>query len=426
MHVASEQRWSPVEITEDHIQEFRLLLGETSLKSKADKVVRNTVREWNRSVEKIKGWPSRYLIASKERNYILAWSTFPPSYRDEVEAFVGRAEIDWLEPSPGQPLRSRTKANYGDALRRAGSILVKLGTPLDSISSLREVVAPVRVRSVLEFIRDRTGRTTGGHVGYMAWVLLLAARHVHARESDLAMLEQFVGRTAETRRGMADRTWERLVQFDDPVALDRLRDLSEDLVRSVRDQPVSVGTAKTIRLALLVALCFDTGLRSGNVAALDLERHVIRGGMLDCVNLVIPGDEIKNGRGFTGPLTPSTARIWRLYLEKYRAIHMRKPCDWLFPRHDGSHWTQHEAYVDLKDACDKLFGLDVTPHLIRALVGKIVLDHYPGGHAIVQQVLGHKQLSTTVAYYAVTRQTTARAVYHELLEKGSNHNVARP
>ena len=190
------------------------------------------------------------------------------------------------------------------------------------------------------------------------------------------MLDRFVRNTAERRRGMSDQTWERLVQFDDPTLLRRLQHLPEELVRSVKKQPVTLTTAKTVRLALTLALIWDTGLRSGNVVALDLDRHVIgdRNSRAETINLFIPGEEVKNGSEFRGPLTPRTTRLWKLYVESYRQIHMGKPCTWLFPRPDGSHWSQQQAYGDLKDIADKLLGLDVTPHLIRALIGKIILD----------------------------------------------------
>ncbi len=220
---------------------------------------------------------------------------------------------------------------------------------------------------------------------------------------------------------MSDQTWERLVQFDDAALLRRLQHLPEELVRSVKKQPVTITTAKTVRLALALRLIWDTGLRSGNVVALDLDRHVIgdRDERAGTINLFIPGEEVKNGTEFRDRLTPATTRLWRLYVESYRQIHMGRSSAWLFPRPDGSHWNQQQAYGDLKDLGDKLLGVDVTPHLIRALIGKIILDGYPGGHAIAQQVLAHKQLATTVNYYAPTKPSDARALYHEILERRS-------
>jgi len=109
----------------------------------------------------------------------------------------------------------------------------------------------------------------------------------------------------------------------------------------------------------------DTGLRSGDVVKLDLARHVHRKGK-NGIHLHIPAAEIKNGKEFCGDLRPKTVRLWNLYLEIYRKVHGGEKSTWLFPRANGTHWTQHQFYEGLKDACEQRLGLDVTPHLIRA------------------------------------------------------------
>jgi integrase len=431
MHVASEKGWMPCEISDDHIDRYHALLRATCIKSKRDKTVRNTIRAWNRAVTTVPGWPQQILHATaNEWYYSLPWSKLPVRYREDVETFLARGETaDWLDVALDagdekevRPLHPRTKSNYRGALCRAASILIRLGAAPESIRSLADVVSPDAVKRILIFLRDRTGREQGGHVGYMALVLFLAARdHVQASEEHLKKLEQFVANTADHHRGMSERTCQRLVQFDDAAALDRLEDLPEELVRSVKRLPINTQTATVVRTALCLSLLFDTELRSGNVVALDLDRHIFQGAAgSSSIHLMIGGDEIKNGVEFRGALKPGTAHIWKLYVEVYRKVHLGQPCTWLFPRIDGSHWTQQNAYSDQMDVCDKWLGLDVNPHLVRALVGKIILDTYPGGHAIAQQVLGHKQLITTVTYYAVTKPAEARALYHEILEQRRN------
>ena len=78
--------------------------------------------------------------------------------------------------------------------------------------------------------------------------------------------------------------------------------------------------------------------------------------------------------------------------------------------------AQHLFYMDLRDIGDKELGLDITPHLIRALIAKIILTEYPGGMPIVQQVLGHTNLATPTTYYASLRQQDAAGIYHGILE----------
>jgi site-specific recombinase XerC len=55
-------------------------------------------------------------------------------------------------------------------------------------------------------------------------------------------------------------------------------------------------------------------------------------------------------------------------------------------------------------------GFPVTPHQMRHVAGKLLLDAEPGAFELVKQLLGHSNLKTTVAFY--TGLDTSRAVRH--------------
>jgi hypothetical protein len=424
MHFASQRDVPPAGITETFLLEYRLDLAQTCSKRKADQTFRNTVLAWNCAVEILEGWPCRRLDCGirQDRPYVLPWSDLPSSYHDDVAAFINNFDVDSYGPIPGGGLRACTKANYRGALRRAASILVHLGAHAESITSLRRVVEPDNVRRILEFLGRRNGEKRGGHAGYMALLLFVVARdHVGVKDAELKTLkEDFVDQTADTRRGkMADRTRERLSPFDDPIVLKQFYKLPHCLVQSVISRPVDISTAKSVRLALAMDLQLETALPPGKVVALDLDVNFIAGENPDDVCLTIPSDEFDNRPGFKRQLKPSTAEIWRLYIGKYRVIHLGKPCRWLFPRADGSHWTQCAAYIDLHDICDRRLHLDLTPRIIRLLPAKAILDRVPDGHVIVQQALGYKQLLTVQTYFKKLRRTITRGIYHRSLEDGA-------
>ena len=100
----------------------------------------------------------------------------------------------------------------------------------------------------------------------------------------------------------------------------------------------------------------------------------------------------------------------------FGSLHCTTPSGWLFPRQDGTHWTTTQACTDLKDIVARRIGVDVTPHLMRSLAGKVYLDARPGAVATVQQLLGHKRLDTTLRFYARLDSQKARADYQLLLE----------
>jgi len=422
-HFSTEQSWLPEEIGDEHIHRYREELRRTCARSKADKLARYVVRGWNAAAETIQGWPQRRLEAgfNADRFYILPWSAFPGSYRDDVEAFLASDADTWLQGDTARrSLKPRTKSNYRDAYRRAASILVRLGVAAESIRTLADVVHLDRVEAVLCFLRDRTERRQGGHVALMALLLLVAADvHVGADDKVVEKLTEYFESVRERGQTMSPRTQERLAQFDDPALLDRLERLPSDLIKAVKGKPVDQATAGRVRLALFMAILWDTGLRSGNVVALDLDRHLVPTDPADKGRVVlhIPAGEVKNGVEFRGPLQPSTVRFWNLYLNNYRHIHAGSPCSWLFPRPDGSHWPQQGAYQALNDLCDRTLGADVTPHLIRALVGKVMLEFNPGAALVVQQLLGHKSIQTTIAHYSFIKSSKAREIYFDVLRR---------
>jgi integrase len=184
----------------------------------------------------------------------------------------------------------------------------------------------------------------------------------------------------------------------------------------------TVASAKLVRTALFVSLAQETALRAGNLVGIDLHKHLSlqqRCGRLPVADLVIPAGEVKNNVEISTRLTEQTAKLLQFWLNDYRCTQIAINCttDWLFPKQKGGHRSVSQALEDVKDLSARFAGLDVTTHLMRAFVGKIILDEQPDGHAIVQQVLAHKSLKTTVQYYAPVRPAQARARYHGSLSR---------
>ena len=255
---------------------------------------------------------------------------------------------------------------------------------------------------------------------FLALLLYLVARDHPAVDRETARrLELWFKKTRPETIGMSDRTLRRFIQFDEPAVLDRLIQLPGQLMAMAEKQAVhDVSSAKLARLALYLALLLETCARSGNIVGLDLQSHIISDGhgKAERTFVVIPAHEVKNDQEIRAELSPRTGRMLRRYVERYRAIHCLGPSPWLFPRQDGTHWSTTQACTDLNDVAARRLGVDVTPHLMRSLAGRIVLDAHPGAITTVQQLLGHKRLDTTLRFYSRLDPQKARAQYHQVLE----------
>jgi integrase len=436
-HVSSQQGWAPAEVGQMHLDQFHDLLGETNLGSKCTRVVRETAAAWAEARMKFLGWPQNELEYEQRKSDLplLPWSAFPPSLEKDVHHFLERDE-DWLSlegldddeladekeaaKREMQPLRPTTQSNYRAALQRIASNLVALSTPAGQLNSLADLVHPPRVKAVLDNVIERTGRKQGGHVMLLALLLYVIARdHVGMTGPTLARLKTWSKKTRPKVVGMSDRTLKRYLQFDDATMLDRLLRMPKELMNEADKAAVpDISNAKHARLALYTALLLETCARSGNIVGLNLETHIVStgSGKGERTFVVIPANEVKNNEEIRAELSPATAGMLRRYVDRYRPLHCSQPSAWLFARQDGTHWGTTHACTDLKDIVARRLGVDVTPHLMRSLGGKVILDAQPGAIATVQQLLGHKRLDTTLRFYTRLDPQKARAEYQRLLE----------
>jgi len=442
-HVASEQGWEPEEITAAHLARFGDILRRTNLGSKADKLLRGTVTAWTYGRRHCTDWPSSDLGAppAESRFYAQPWSAFPTSFREDVELYLSRPEANLenllkgisatgtLPPPPSQrgrnngTLRAKTKGNYRDALRRAASILVQVGhRQPNEITNLAALVGVTELQHILRFLVERTGRQEGGHLGYIAFLLYFVARdHVRPPGDTVVHLEYLWKRVRGRTGEMSPRSFARLCQLDDDGKAVNMALLPERLAKAASKRgKFDAQTVKLMRTALFASIALTTGLRAGNIVNLQLDRHITfttRNKQRIAI-ITNPGEEVKNGRTLISELTPEATKLLDLWLVEYRA-HTCPPerltAPYVFPNQSGGHMAASLALQSFKDLAAYYAGLDVTPHVTRAYLGKLLLEANPDAHAAVQAVLGHNNVETTLRYYAPVRPLEAKRRAQKLL-----------
>ena len=92
----------------------------------------------------------------------------------------------------------------------------------------------------------------------------------------------------------------------------------------------------------------------------------------------------------------------------------------------------HVGQVRGKLEVDPLLVLDLTGHQFRHLGGKFFLEENPGQYESVRQLLGHKHIKTTTAFYTGMNTVEATRVFDDVilkkrkrLSEKSNQSTAR-
>ena len=91
------------------------------------------------------------------------------------------------------------------------------------------------------------------------------------------------------------------------------------------------------------------------------------------------------------------------------------------PTHKGSHGFSQQ----IREALADWVGVDMTPHQFRHFAGRVMQQHSPGAFAAIAQLLGHKDVRTTIAYYAELDTLSAGRQFDAFLEAERNKARSR-
>lgn len=180
-------------------------------------------------------------------------------------------------------------------------------------------------------------------------------------------------------------------------------------------------TCRRLRLLALLELLYATGMRVSELVALPASVVATRSDML-----------VIRGKGNKERLVPLTGRAQRA-AERYRAALQATRVDepriggtpderWLFPADSESGYLARQVFArDLKSLAGRA-GLDtalVSPHVLRHAFASHLLAN-GADLRVVQELLGHADISTTQIYTHVLEERLHRLVqdHHPLAKRG--------
>ena len=420
-HYLSATAITPADVTDGVLEAFHQALVEESLVRDPWAAYRGAAKSWNNAAERIEGWPTVRLTVPTKRKQVfsLAWIDLPPPLRAEIDAYFQRAARVDLDGDFARPQRPQTIETRRKQVLWLAAAIVNSGIPLHSLTSLDLLLAPQTVQRGLYFLLNRRAENKSfPALASLAQFLPALARRSHLSDTTVDELERYKRALQVKQSGMAERHKKTLRKFDDPAAVHALVRLPDRIRREIEDSGrTGYRTAKLLQTALAVDLLLYAPVRIGNLASTVIDRHIIVvRTMPRVVHLRFSATEVKNRQDLEFPLPPETVELLDLYLGKFRPLLSNKPSPFLFPGKTAEKPKVVGALrQQISNTVYKYTALEMPPHRFRHAVGKIFLDRNPGQYGVVQRLLGHKRIETTIAFYAGEEGAAAARHYHETI-----------
>lgn len=379
-------------------------------------------RAWNRTCAAVPG-PGFPVIPNNEPEGWrgLKWSDFPDSLLSEIEAYKSAVTTtDPFAEEERRAIKHVTLRNYLNNLRWHLSRLVEAGVPIDRFTSLAACIEVDLVKRGLMF---RLGNkelddTTKPGLSAMMTALISVAHYVGVSNAEYKQLKQLADKVRYQPEGMTERNKERLAQFNGEDARRALVSLPFRMANDLTEvsQP-TVRQAQKMQMAAMLAILIHLPLRVKNVAALDLDVHIQRpAGGADGRWLVrfVEG-EVKNKVAIDGFFNEKVSALLMRYVEVFRPVLLKKASSRLFVSQNGTGKDPHTLSGQFRRLIKRELGFVMNAHLMRHWAGFVYLESHPGDYETVRQLLGHKNIATTIKLYTGAEKKSAHLLYDQTI-----------
>ena len=433
VHFNSDRRIDPGEVNDEAITAFVQELTDNSFvpDKKRKEIHRRTTRLWNEVSDIVADWPDIKLAVPDHRKPRTSHPLvdFAVSFQEDVIAY-----LTWLEDKdilaedrPSCRCKPRTIDLRRSQIQLSASALVTSGRSIDEIKSLAEMVDVEAVKDILRHYLNKNGDEPTSFTQGLAITLIAIAQYwVKVPGDQLTKIKNVKRQLGSLRVGMTEKNRHMLRQFDDDHNHQLLLQLPDRLIQLATTQAV-VKAAITTQKAIAIEMLIMAPIRMANLISLRFDQHLIKpGGNRGQYHLVLPEHETKNGQPYEVRLPKQLSQ----YIDRYRTQLLPAITTdlnpFLFPNKMTGHKAQETLSQQIKETIKKYTGLDLTGHQFRHLSGKVFLAENPGQYEAVRQLLGHKHIKTTTAFYTGLNTIESTRIFDDLILKKRQHFSERP
>jgi site-specific recombinase XerD len=417
---------SPASVDDTSLDDYLRYRAETTALASDNTARRSIARTWNTCADAIQGWPMQRLteppIKAKAGP---AWEDFPAGLRQDVDAYLGRLAkprrgLSGKRIRPCRPATIRTRRAELVAVARMG---VRLGVPIEGLTSLAALLHPDVVEQVIEAYWQKNGEEPKVFTIDLGWKLLRIARELGClNHAAVERLDEIRVTLEDYRRsGLSEKNLKlvRLVLTDG--IWNEVVSLPNVLMRQARyaKDHAPVKAALTAQLAVAVAILTFAPVRLGNLVAIELGQNLIKpGGLNSPYWLVFPNYDVKNRVDLNFKFDEALTELVDEYVHEFRPVLLRRAnASWLFPGVAGDPKTANMFSIQITERIQKATGLRITPHQFRHAGAAFYLKHHPGDYETVRRFLGHRNIQTTINFYCGLQTMQATEEFGKLVRR---------
>lgn len=411
----------PTAVTQEVVDQYHDRVTNHSIATKADDKFQMLINRWNTYADMVAGWPNVQLAGlDRKRGFQIPHADFPASFQEELREFYDFLIADDLfaerRLSPQRPVSARKRV---ENLKRAASILVHKGLPIEKITSLAVLVEPEHTKTILRWylqrIDGKPNRQTQTYATDLRCVALHWVKLGSEKEKAFGNLCRSV-RFEQTE--MTGHNRATLELFKDPILVQRFQNMpSKVFNQNLRVSSPTQIEAFRASAALAIAILQSVPIRVENLNNISLSRNLIRRGKGFAI--VFEDHEVKNKKALLYPVPDRVAKMIDRYMDRIWPLLAGPNCDVLFPGKDGG--PRHKAGFGeiISITCKRELGVRLTAHQFRHICGFLFLQRRPGDYETVRVLLGHKSIQTTIQFYAGMETEAAVRRFDEVVHQTS-------
>lgn len=116
------------------------------------------------------------------------------------------------------------------------------------------------------------------------------------------------------------------------------------------------------------------------------------------------------------PLEPYLTQLINEYVHDFRPTLLRgRDEECLFPGLRQGSKGEVTFSGQITKRISKLTGLRITAHQFRHAAGAVILKHHPGNYELVRQILGHRNVQTTIKCYIGLDNIRASEIFSKIV-----------